>query len=219
MKLPTKVCWPLVACVALTAVARAAGDPFETDLTALQREWDTAKYETTADAPRAAAFEALVEHAAELAQRYPDRVEALAWHGIVLSTYAGEVGAMSAMRYAKAARAALERAERMDPRALDGGIYASLGALYSKVPGGLIGFGDDDLAADYFKKALAVNPDNIDSNYFFGEFLVDQGEYAEAVTVLARALETPAVAGRPVFDAGRRAEIRSLLAIAQRKAG
>ena len=199
--------------------ANAAGETFDADLKRLQDEWARANYQTTEKHAREAAFTALVAHASELAAGYPSRVEAVAWEGIVLSTYAGEVGAMSAMKYAKAARAALERAEKMDPGALDGGIYASLGALYSKVPGGFMGFGDDALAAQYFKKALAVNPANIDSNFFYGEHLLAHGDYAEAVSVLTRALEAPPVTARPVFDAGRRAEIRKLLAAAQHKAG
>jgi tetratricopeptide (TPR) repeat protein len=151
-------------------------------------------------------------------EQYPARAEALAWEGIVLSTYAGEVSAMGAMKYAKAAREALERAEGLDSHALAGGIYASLGALYAKVPGGFIGFGDDELADQYFRKALAVDPDNIDNNYFYGEFLLDQGEYAHAQTVLEHALAAPVAADRPVFEAGRRNEIRELLAVAERKA-
>jgi Tfp pilus assembly protein PilF len=121
------------------------------------------------------------------------------------------------MKYAKAARTALQNAEKLDATALSGGVYASLGALYSKVPGGFIGFGDDKLAAQYFAKALAVDPDNIDNNYFFGEFLVDQGDYGRARAVLEHALAAPAVADRPVFDAGRRQEIRTLLAVAEHK--
>ena len=106
----------------------------------------------------------------------------------------------------------------MQADALSGGVYASLGSLYSKVPGGFMGFGDDELAGEYFRKALAVDSTNIDNNYFYGEFLLDQGQYAEAVTVLTRALESPPVTARPIFDAGRRAEVRALLAAAQRKA-
>jgi tetratricopeptide (TPR) repeat protein len=206
----------LAATVAVLATAPALADEFGDGLAALQQEWAVASYQTSDDA-RDAAFTALVEHAAALRERYPTRVEALAWEGIVLSTYAGEVGAMSAMKYAKAARAALEKAERLDANALAGGIYASLGALYSKVPGGIIGFGDDELAAEYFAKALAVDPDNIDNNFFYGEYLLDQGDYARARTVLEHALTSPTVADRPVFDAGRRAEIRELLAVAERK--
>ena len=207
----------ILAAAAIVAAAPAFADGFDDGLTAIQNEWAVANYQATDKAARDDAFFALLKHAGEFSAQYPDRAEAVAWEGIVLSTYAGEVGAMSAMKYAKGARAALERAEKLDATALDGGIYASLGALYSKVPGGFIGFGDDELAAEYFAKALAVDADNIDNNYFYGEFLLDQGDYTRARSVLEHALAAPPVADRPVFDAGRRAEIRELLAAASRK--
>jgi tetratricopeptide (TPR) repeat protein len=188
---------------------------FAEELATLQHEFDQASFAGLEESEREQAFEALVEHAADFSTRYPDRVEAVAWNGIVLSTYAGEVGAMSAMKYAKAARSALHEAEEMQSDALDGGVYASLGALYAKVPGGFIGFGDDDLAAEYFEKALAVDPDNMDSNYFYGEFLVDQKQYRRAVAVLERALHAPAVTSRPLFDSGRRAAIEAMLVTAR----
>ncbi|HSC15752.1 MAG TPA: tetratricopeptide repeat protein [Gammaproteobacteria bacterium] len=207
----------ILGAAAIVAAAPAFADGFGDGLTAIQNEWAAANFETTDKAARDDAFFVLLKHASEFSAQYPDRAEAVAWEGIVLSSYAGEVGAMSAMKYAKGARAALERAEKLDATALDGGIYASLGALYSKVPGGFIGFGDDELAAEYFAKALAVDADNIDNNYFYGEFLLDQGDYAHARSVLEHALAAPPVVDRPVFDAGRRAEIRELLAVARSK--
>jgi tetratricopeptide (TPR) repeat protein len=207
----------ILAAIALLAGAPAFADDFGDGLTAVQNEWAVAKYQTTEKAARSDAFVALLKHADEFSAQYPDRAEALAWQGIILSTYAGEVGAMSAMKYAKAARTALERAEVLDGPALAGGVYASLGALYSKVPGGFIGFGDDELAAEYFQKALAVDRDNIDNNYFYGEFLLDQGDYAGARAALEHALAAPPVTDRPLFDSGRRAEIRSLLAVVSAK--
>jgi tetratricopeptide (TPR) repeat protein len=207
------------AVVAALASAPSFADEFGDGLATIQQEWAVANYQTTAKTARNEAFAALIDHATAFSAQNPGRAEAHAWEGIVLSTYAGEVSAMSAMKYAKAALAALQSAEKLDPSALAGGIYASLGALYSKVPGGFIGFGDDEVAAQYFVKALAVDPDNIDNNYFYGEFLLDQGEYAHARAVLEHALAAPEVTDRPVFDAGRRAEIRSLLATAQRKTG
>lgn len=207
----------ILGAAAIVAAAPAFADSFDDGLTAIQNEWAAANFETTDKAARDDAFFVLLKHASEFSARYPDRAEAVAWEGIVLSTYAGEVSAMSAMKYAKGARAALERAEKLDATALDGGIYASLGALYSKVPGGFIGFGDDELAAEYFAKALAVDADNIDNNYFYGEFLLDQGDYAGARSAFEHALAAPQIAARPVFDAGRRAQIRELLAVATRK--
>jgi len=206
----------ILGAAAILAGAPALADGFNDGLTTIQNEWDIANYQR-ADKARDDAFAALVEHAAAFRAQYPDRAEAAAWEGIVLSTYAGEVSAMSAMKYAKAARAALERAETLDATALEGGIYASLGALYSKVPGGFMGFGDDDLAAEYFEKAIAVNAANIDNNYFYGEFLIEQGDYEQARSLLERALAAPTVTERPVFDAGRRAEISDLLVVARRK--
>jgi tetratricopeptide (TPR) repeat protein len=185
---------------------------FDEELAAIQQEFDTASFSGLDKHDRRDAFDALVDHAESFGERYPSRVEAVAWNGIVLSTYAGEVGAFSAMKYAKAAREVLHQAESMAPEALDGALYASLGALYSKVPGGLMGFGDEDTAARYFEQAIEVDPDNLDSNFFYGEFLLDQERYADAETVLNRALYSPAVASRPLFDVARRNEITSLLA-------
>ena len=182
----------------------------------IQQEWAAANYNTGSKDERRAAFDTLVEHSARLAEQYPSEAEAIAWDGIVLSTYAGVVSKLSAMRYAKAAREQLHRAETMNPTALAGGVYASLGALYSKVPGGFMGFGDDELAEQYFRKALDVDDSSLDANYFYGEFLLEHGRTSEAVTYLTRALEAPPVEGRPVFDAGRRAEVRALIETANR---
>lgn len=206
------VVWSLSS---ICGIASATDAAFDQELLSIQREWDAANYGDHGKGERREAFDALVEHSASLAARYPNEVDAIAWDGIVLSTYAGEVGVLSAMRYAKAARDQLHRAETMSPAALAGGVYASLGALYSKVPGGIMGFGDDAKAEDYFKKALAIDSSNIDSNYFYGEFLLDQGKTDEALTYLTRAVDAPAVPSRPVFDAGRRAEARALIETAK----
>lgn len=199
--------------ITLAAVdASAAGDEaFADELLSLQTEFDTASFSALDKRARKDAFETLVQHAEDFSDRYPDRVEAVAWNGIVLSTYAGEVSALSAMKYAKAAKEALLEAESMEPTALDGGLYASLGALYSKVPGGMMGFGDDGVAKEYFEKAIEVDAQNIDNNYFYGEFLIEQKQYERALEVLGNALSAPKVTERPMFDTGRRTEIRELL--------
>ena len=197
--------------------ARAADGSFEQALLDIQHEWAAANYHTGSKSERRAAFDAVVEHSARLAEQYPNAVEVIAWDGIILSSYAGVVGKLSAMGYAKAARERLHQAETMNATALSGGIYASLGALYSKVPGGFVGFGDDDLAESYFRKALEVDATNIDSNYFYGEFLLEQGRAREALPFLERAAGAPTVAGRPVFDAGRRAEAQALITTANGK--
>lgn len=203
-----------VTTAALTT-AQAADPVLEAELASVRNEFDAAYFATTQKSARKSAFETLIDHAAALSARYPASADAAAWEGIVLSTYAGEVSAMSAMKYAKAARSALQRAEAIDGQALEGGLYASLGTLYSKVPGGFVGFGDDTLAAEYFAKAMEVDATALETNFFYGEFLVDQGKYAEAVPVLEQALTSPTIADRPLMDQTRRAEASKLLASAK----
>jgi Tfp pilus assembly protein PilF len=123
------------------------------------------------------------------------------------------------MSLAKEAREVLMQAEALDPTVLDGSVYTSLGTLYFKVPGGLIGFGDKDLARKYLEKALQQNPDGIDPNYFYGEFLLEQKEYDAARTALRKAKNAPQRPDRPLADEGRQQEIDALLEQVNRKLG
>jgi Tfp pilus assembly protein PilF len=61
------------------------------------------------------------------------------------------------------------------------------------------------------RKALAINPDGIDPNYFYGDFLMTSGKPAQALPYLQRALQAPARPGRELADKGRRAEAAALL--------
>jgi hypothetical protein len=86
--------------------AAAEATAFSDELLAIQREFDAASFSGLAKSERKQAFEALVEHAGDFSARHPEAVEAVAWNGIVLSSFAGEVSAFSAMKYANAAREA-----------------------------------------------------------------------------------------------------------------
>ena len=102
-------------------------------------------------------------------------------------------------------------AEAIDPTVLQGSVYTSLGTLYYKVPGGIIGFGDKNVAREYLEKALQANPDGIDPNYFYGEFLLEQEDYAGAQQALLKARNAPTRPSRPLADKGRQREIAALL--------
>lgn len=90
--------------------------------------------------------------------------------------------------------------------------YTSLGALYYQVPGWPLSFGDDDRAEHYLRRGLAVNPEGLDSLYFWGDYLHEQGRDEEARKALRQALAAAPRPGRERADAGRREEIRRLLA-------
>lgn len=203
-----------LALQAMTATARA--ENFGDSLLDIQHRWAEANYHDTGKVQKKA-FEALLVDARALSSAHPVRAEAWVWHGIVASTYAGVKGPFGAMSLAKEAREALITAEEIDPNVLDGSVYTSLGTLYYKVPGGLIGFGDRDLAREYLQKALDANPDGIDPNYFYGEFLFEEKEYTAARKVLLKAQHAPKRPDRPLADQGRQEEIAALLAKVNKK--
>lgn len=208
----------LGACVLLGASASPAraDDAFDADLTAVRDAWAIANYRTPEN-QRLAAFENLVAQSEAFAARYPKRPEALIWDGIVLSTYAGVKGGLGALGPAKQSKARFETALAIDEKAMDGSAHTSLGTLYYKVPGFPIAFGSDKKARAHLEKALQIAPDAIDPNYFYGEFLYEEGEYAKALTHLERARRAPPRPGREIADAGRRAEIEALIAKAQQE--
>ena len=191
----------------------------DAELAAVQSAWAVANYETPPGDARVQAFEALSRRAEALVKAFPTRPEPLVWQGIVLSTYAGAKGGLGALGLAKQSRAALEAAMKLDPNALQGSAYTSLGTLYYKVPGFPLGFGNKGKAREYLEHALALNPDGIDPNFFYGEFLFEQDEYAPALEHLQKALRAAPRPGREVADSGRRKEIEALIARVQEKTG
>ncbi|WP_372986303.1 tetratricopeptide repeat protein [Marinobacter sp.] len=182
----------------------------DSDLAGIQGRWAEIQYQLPED-QKEKAFEDLAGQAQVLVDTYPDRAEPLIWQGIVLSTYAGAKGGLGALGLVKDARKSLEKALEIDPAALEGSAYTSLGSLYYQVPGWPLGFGDDDKARKYLLKALELNPNGIDPNYFYGDFLIEQDQPERAREYLNKALNAPERPNRPVADAGRRKEIRSKL--------
>lgn len=136
--------WMILLLASIIASPLWAGD-LDSDLAGIQARWAEIQYQLPAD-KKEKAFEDLASQAQTLVDTYPDRAEPLIWQGIVLSTYAGAKGGLGALGLVKDARKSLEKALEIDPAALDGSAYTSLGSLYYQVPGWPLGFGDDDKA-------------------------------------------------------------------------
>ena len=176
----------------------------------LQARWAMANYEL-ADKAQLEAFGNLQVDAEQFTAEHPDNVEGWIWSGIIKSTYAGTKGGLGALGLAKAARKDLERALEIDDRAMHGSAYTSLGTLYFSVPGWPVGFGSDKKAEQMLHKGLEINPEGIDSNYFYAEFLRDQRQWDEAKSYYMKAKEAAPRPSRPVADQGRQREITSAL--------
>lgn len=209
---PLSTAAALVLAFALSTTALAA-PTFEASLDGLARGWAHVNYEVRDGGAKVAESARLAAQADALARQNPGKAEPLVWEAILLATEAGAKGGLGGLSLAKQARDLLERAERINPRALgDGSVYTTLGSLYAQVPGFPLGFGDAAKARAYLTKALAINPNGIDPNFFYGDFLFRQKDYAGAEAALKRALAAPPRPGREVADRGRRAEATALLA-------
>lgn len=194
----------------MTLLAAPAFAAVEDDVAKLQHEWERIKYQTP-QAEQEKGYEQLVKEADKAVAQNPNRAETLIWHGIIDASYAGAKGGLGALSLAKSAKSAFEQALEIDPNALSGSAYTSLGSLYYQVPGWPIGFGDDKKALTFLKKGLAANPDGIDPNYFYGDFLFRAGDLDNAERVLRKALQAAPRNGRKISDEGRRNEINQLL--------
>ncbi|MFT6989002.1 MAG: tetratricopeptide (TPR) repeat protein [Paraglaciecola sp.] len=202
--------------LAATSFSSLAAENFNSQLLNLQQSWAKVNYQLTDDTQKVG-FEDLLKQAKELVAANPDNANSLVWLGIIESSYAGAKGGIGALSLAKKAKKVLEASMKIDDSALDGSAYASLGTLYHKVPGWPLSFGDDDTAKEMLEKAMLINPDGIDSNYFYGEFLFDEKQYTKAKQHLTHALQAAAREERPVADEFRRVEINQLMAKVDKK--
>jgi len=205
----------LIALLFAVNAAFAEPAPLDASIEKLQHDWAKAYYKLP-EKDKEDAFEKLTKEAHQVSVANPGRAEALIWEGIITSTLAKYQSIFSAGGTAKAARDLLLAAEKIDANALHGSALTSLGSLYYKVPR-FGSFGDHDKAREYLERALKVNPDGIDPNFFYGELMLEQGNYAKAVEHLKKALAAPPRPGREDADEGRKEEIQQALKKAEQR--
>ena len=217
MKKRTLGKWAAVASLALFGSNPTWAD-LGADVLHLQQRWAEVNYQLEGKA-RITAFETLIEDAENVTAQYPKDAPAWIWSGIIKSTYAGAKGGLGALKFAKASKADLEQAMKIEPESMKGSAYTSLGTLYFNVPGWPIGFGDNDKAEELLMKAVSINPDGIDSNYFYADYLKSEKRYQEAESFFLKAQSAPRRPDRPLADAGRQEEIALALLEVQEKLG
>jgi tetratricopeptide (TPR) repeat protein len=215
-----------IALACLCALAMAVGAPaasasdnpdLDKAIYDLSIKWETAKFDVPPGDEQTKQMDALGEEADALLEKYPDRVEAMIWDGILTSERASLTSAFAALRLAKRARGTLEKAYELDPAALDAGAPTSLGVLYYRVPGWPIGFGDTDKARQLLEQATKLAPEGLDAWYFYGDFLYNESEYPEATAAFQHALAIPVHPDRPLWDKSRRLVIQEVLTKIQQK--
>ncbi len=198
-----------ILALGLSALANA-DEGLDQGILEIQHQWSHIHYQLP-EKQQGDAYSATEKQADALIARYPDRAEPLVWKAIVISTHAGVKGGLGALGMVREARDLLEQAQKIDANVLDGSIYTSLGSLYYQVPGWPLGFGNDKKAKEFLNKALSINPDGIDANYFYGDYLYRQGDYPGALAALEKALHAPARSNRQLADTGRRKEAQAII--------
>ena len=175
----------------------------------LQHQWAKVNYQLEGDA-QLTAFNLLIEQAQAFVNQSESSAESLTWLAISQSSTASAKGGLGALDFAESAKENLESALEKNEAVLDGTALTVLAALYHKVPRWPVSFGSDKKAQKLFKRALEINPKGMDQNFFYAEYLFDEGEYSEAQTHLTLAKNAPEKANRPLADKKRREEIAAL---------
>ena len=176
---------------------------------AFQQRWAEAQYQQQGDAQEQA-LASLADEVRAVSAARPDDLPLKTWAGIIVGSYAGAKGGLGALSLAEEAKADYEAVIAKDASVLKGSALTSLGVLYYKVPGWPLGFGDEERAAFMLQRGLNLNPEGIDSNYFYADFLVSQGKKEEAKSYLLKAKAAAPRPGREIADAGRQREIAVL---------
>ena len=184
------------------------------DVFQLKKTWEQLKYKTPVS-EQEKGFELLLAQSEKVTAKYPGKAEPLVWQGIIEGTFAGVRngirGQLAALSLVKDAKQHFEQAIQIDSHGSSGAAYTSLGSLYYQVPPWPIAYGDNDKAKEMLLKGLEINPDGIDANYFYGEFLFKSGELNKAAESLKKALLADPREGREIADEGRKKEINDLL--------
>ncbi len=182
----------------------------------LEDEWAEIFYRLPSS-QQAEKFENLLARVHALSGQYPKKADPLILEAIVLCTYAAADVGLSSLSLVSEARKLLIKAIDIDPRAMEGSAYITLGNLYYRLPGWPISFGDNDSARQYLEAALKLYPNALDSNYFYGDFLLHQGEYDKALIYLEKAEKAPIRPYMLLSDTKLKEEVREALKAAREK--
>lgn len=188
----------------------------EESLKNIEAEWASIYYSTPKN-KQGPAYVQLLDKTTNLVQQYPNAAEPIFWQAVVKATYADHQDAFSALNAIHEARDLLIKAINIDPETMSGSAYVTLGTLYYMVPKWPISFGDDDAAKQMLETALKINPDGIDANYFYGEFLMLHNKPNDAAIYFEKATAAPVRSDQIYADNQLKAEAKLALKNTQKR--
>ena len=196
--------------ILFSALNSAVGALSPSDLKIIQEvkdEWETTFYTLPQD-QQEPILKTLSMKADTLIQQYPDAAEAYLVAGLIQCSLAANEGGFSALGRVKKARQFVLQAMDKNPLAMDGSGYVILGNLYYRLPGWPISFGDNKVARSYLETAIRLYPEGLDANYFYGDFLLDEGNPTAALPYLEKADRAPVRALSRLSDLKLKEELK-----------
>ncbi|MDD2722588.1 MAG: hypothetical protein PHH59_01015 [Methylovulum sp.] len=181
-----KIIWA----VALLMSFSVHAGPVEDALNAIESEWAKIYYQVP-EKEKGPAYALLLEKAVKLCKQYPKEAGAIFWQAVIKASYADHQNPVSALGAVHEVRDLLNQAIEINPGTMGGSAYVVLGTLYHLAPAWPIAFGDDDEAEKMFQTALKISPNGIDSNFYYGQFLLDKGNKDQAIHHFERASTAP----------------------------
>ncbi len=160
------------------------------EINQIESRWATIYYAENSSQQKAH-YPALINRAQDLSTKNPQAVEPLIWKAILLATNAAHQSPFKALESINTAKELLEHCIKTQPEALEGAAHVVLATLYYMTPGWPISFGNNERAESLFITALEINPLSIDSNYFYGDYLLSQDNTKNAQIYFKRALKAP----------------------------
>lgn len=185
-------------------------------IASLEDQWSVAYYQS-GESQQRQRYPQLLNQASELVERYPQSAEAKIWLATIMASNAALESSFKALSTLDDAKSLLEAAIQLNPNALNGAAYLTLGTLYYMVPGWPVSFGDNNQAEQMLKASLKLNPGGIDANYFYGDYLMRQERMAEAEVYLRKAVQATVRRQQLINDSHLQKDAKAALANIQQK--
>lgn len=173
----------------------------------IKDEWETAFYALPQE-QQESALASIGIRASGYLKTNPEIAEPYIVLALIECSLAANEGGFSALGHVKKARELTQKAIAINPLAMDGSAYVILGNLYYRLPGWPISFGDNDIAKSYLETAIRMFPEGLDTNYFYGDFLLDEENPKAAIPYLERADRAPVRSASRLSDLKLKEELK-----------
>ncbi|MCF7986432.1 MAG: hypothetical protein K9L60_02610 [Methylovulum sp.] len=159
-------------------------------LLGFESEWAIIYYGTPKK-QQGASYEKLLEKISHVLEQNPNNADVMFWKAVVGGSYANHQTPVAALNAIYEVRDLLNNVIAINPNTMSGSAYVVLGTLYYKAPPWPVAFGDNKIASNLLQTALKINPNGIDSNYFYAAFLSTEHQFEEAQRYFAKAIAAP----------------------------